>query len=145
MSHGALPNNIRAQISPSQFVKKFPSLKKQWTRVLDFMHDSPELGNRDIDFGDPNSILDQLGEDLDQIKSEEIESAITQLLSDFRETVGTALAVCYVGEAEDSYAEVAEEFVWYLPDAYETRLTPRAAVLVADGILLHNVRWTTYG
>ena len=159
MSHGAFHNNARHAIDIDEVAKKFPSVRKagvNWMATLaDFDLLDDGHSNAVIDASDVNEYLDDVGNNygvFDSVDDGNVDAAIDRisasfkaLAKEFKKATGLDLATQYVGEAEDSYSDVGDEWIFFVTNAEKTELTAPAKRFLKAGLRFSDIRWTTYG
>jgi hypothetical protein len=159
MSHGAFHNNAKHAINIDEVGTKYPLVKKAAIRWLATLDDFDLLGdghsNAVIDASDVNEYLDDICDNygvfniLDDENAEaardRIEGTFKILANAFKKETGLDLATQYIGEAEDSYADVGDEWIFFVTNAEKTELTAPAKRFLKAGLRFSDIRWTTYG
>ncbi|GDY13338.1 hypothetical protein LBMAG53_22160 [Planctomycetota bacterium] len=154
MSHGAFINIVDAMLDMDEVVRKYPSVAsafEAWKALLEvipaFAKKSKNEwyeGNLDADCVS-DAFYESMEQDDDDIEShcESLMAGFKTLNTDFAAATGLHLGLTYVGEAEDSYADISEQWVYYAIDAYPIpELTPTA---LASGLSFKRQQWVTYG
>lgn len=159
MSHGAFHNAARCAINIDDVCKAYPVLKPlavKWYATLqdyDLLDDG--LSTESIEWPCMDMYLDEIAnnysafENLDDENAENavvrITEAFSALAKAFKKATGLNLATQWVGSAEDSYADVADEWIWYVTDAEVTNYTAAAKRFMKKGLKFSGLQWTTYG
>jgi hypothetical protein len=152
MSHGALPNIIDTVVDVKDLCAKYPKFKaahEAWAAVCEqydlsvcFKNEHAEDVSSfpDLSFCDDFGPLD---DDAYEAESQRIKTAFVDMLAALVDEAGLRLCVTYAGEAEDSYADVKDEWVYYITNVWQPLLkTPE---FEASGLKVKSVQWCVYG
>jgi hypothetical protein len=143
----------------AEVVQKYPAINPTYADWLNVLAEYNLLGdgisNAVICQADVDEYLDEIHnnygafDSLDDEKAEQacsrLEVAFRSFADAFKKATGLEIATQYVGQAEDSYADAAEEWIFFVTNAEKTALTAPAKRFIKAGLHFSDLSWTIYG
>lgn len=150
MSFGSLPVGHSSTIDMNEVLVKYPTMNRPYD---DFMSAVSNIGSDDaygwcyLNNQDMSTILDELertrnGDTIESVDPLGVAAAWKRLAAAMWSATGLSLGAIYAGEAEDSYADCSDEWVFYVENAYDKVPTPEAR---RSGLTFTPKYWNIYG